>query len=294
MTPTKVYKIKSNKKLNSCATMLFVTILVATSCMKARTSDSKTYKKFKKANVHVSVHRIPFVQKEIRYIKSGIQDTTKPLILFVHGAPGSSDAFYDYLMDTNLVQKAQMISLDRLGYGYSDFGNAEKNISVHADVLHTILMNERYSSLVLVGHSYGGPIICEYAAKYPTKNLSLLLLAPALDPSHEKIFKIAYLGKWAPTRLFTPKSLKVATDEKFSHVESLQSIVGKFSRVSNTIYHLHGDKDPIVPIENLDFAKSVFPEESFTGVKLADKNHFLPWNSKPIVVDYINLLLSEE
>ena len=38
-----------------------------------------------------------------------------PLVLLVHGSPGSADAFLDYLADTVLSKKARLVTIDRPG-----------------------------------------------------------------------------------------------------------------------------------------------------------------------------------
>ena len=40
-------------------------------------------------------------------------------LIFVHGAPGSWDAFKDYLTDEDLKSKARVVAYDRPGYGGS-------------------------------------------------------------------------------------------------------------------------------------------------------------------------------
>src|SRR5688500_7804820 len=48
--------------------------------------------------------------REIHYVGSG--DSTKPLVLFVHGSPGSLSAFIDFLADTALIHRALLITTD--------------------------------------------------------------------------------------------------------------------------------------------------------------------------------------
>ncbi len=49
-------------------------------------------------------------------------DLDLPLVVLVHGTPGSSNGFMDYLADSLLPEKAQLIALDRPGFGDSDYG----------------------------------------------------------------------------------------------------------------------------------------------------------------------------
>jgi pimeloyl-ACP methyl ester carboxylesterase len=60
----------------------------------------------------------------LHYAKTGAD--TLPTLFFVHGSPGSWIKFGKYLMDTDLLKKYRMISIDRPGFGYSNFGQAKK------------------------------------------------------------------------------------------------------------------------------------------------------------------------
>src|SRR4030095_2076296 len=59
---------------------------------------------------------------EMFYAETG--SDTNQLVLFVHGAPGSWDAFMKYLGDTALMHRAHLVSVDRPGYGKSGFGKS--------------------------------------------------------------------------------------------------------------------------------------------------------------------------
>ena len=77
--------------------------------------------------------------------------------------------------------------------------------------------------MILVGHSYGGPIAAYTSLKMP-KVKSVLMLAPAIDSASEKVFKIAHVAKWKLTKWMVPAAFRVAGDEKFAHIEELQKL----------------------------------------------------------------------
>lgn len=257
--------------------------------MRIRTSDKKVYKNFRKKGVDVRVYKQTVSDTTFRYIESGLDKPNVPLVIFVHGAPGSSDSFDDYLQDSILLTKARLVSVDRLGYGYSEFGKAEISIQKQTQIIEEIVQQKEYSKLILVGHSFGGPIITRYLMDYPGKAEGVVMLAPAISPDDEKILKIAYLAKWKVTRtLFTPKVFCVAADEKFSHADQLRLMVDNYSAIKDCkVIHIHGDRDPIVPFANLAFAKKKFINCEFHPVPLEGVNHFIPWNSKPTVMKHI-------
>lgn len=76
---------------------------------------------------------------------------------------GSSADFYNYLLDTDLQQQANLISIDHLGYGYSNFGKAETSLKKQADFVNYVTAKYKDNAVILVGWSFGGPIICKAA-----------------------------------------------------------------------------------------------------------------------------------
>ncbi len=68
----------------------------------------------------------------LHYVQTG--NDSFPTLLFVHGTPGSWDAFQNYLKNSGLLQHYRIISIDRPGFGYSDFGNV-RNISQQAAII---------------------------------------------------------------------------------------------------------------------------------------------------------------
>src|SRR5687768_6432386 len=105
-------------------------------------------------------------------------DSTKPLALFVHGSPGSLSAFIDFLADTALLSKTLLITADRPGFGYSNFGNAEPSLKKQGETLKPLLeMYRNNRPLILIGHSLGGPLIAKMAIDYPDLVDGLIIVA---------------------------------------------------------------------------------------------------------------------
>src|SRR5436853_881219 len=97
-------------------------------------------------------------KQRINYLTVG-RDTL-PLVVFVHGSPGSLSAFIDFMSDEQLLKVAHLVSVDRPGFGSSNFGYAEPSLAKQAADLKPIL--EKYHKqrpIILVGHSLAGPVI---------------------------------------------------------------------------------------------------------------------------------------
>ncbi|HEX5170114.1 MAG TPA: alpha/beta hydrolase, partial [Cyclobacteriaceae bacterium] len=87
---------------------------------------------FKEKNLEVEQSSIKINHREINYVRTGSDQ--KPLILFVHGSPGSLSAFIHFLADSALLKQFMLISTDRAGFGYSNFGFAEPSINKQAEL----------------------------------------------------------------------------------------------------------------------------------------------------------------
>ncbi len=126
---------------------------------------------------------------------------------------------------------------------------------------------------------------------------ALLLLAPALDPENEKIFWVSYPAKYPPIKWITPKSLRVANDEKFAHAEALRQMLPHYKNLDLPITFINGDKDWIVPPVNAEFIDSVLQgSPAYSQFKLIRKpefNHFIPWSDYELVKEELLQLLEK-
>ncbi|NJM26321.1 MAG: alpha/beta hydrolase [Bacteroidia bacterium] len=91
------------------------------------------------------------------------------VVIFVHGSPGSLDAFIHFLTDSILLQRAVLVSVDRPGFGQSNFGVAEPSLHQQGELLMPLLnrYKKENKSIFLVGHSLGGPLIARMAIDHP-------------------------------------------------------------------------------------------------------------------------------
>ncbi len=260
------------------------------SCMQFRTSDKKTYEYFKKNNVEVSLSylSVPSYNQPIRLIATGNNKNTA--VIFVHGAPGSADAFYGYLSDSLLVKRAELYTYDRPGYGYSGFGDAVVSIEKQAKILSEIIESNRLHRVVLVGHSYGGPIAA-YTALLNSRVTGVVMVAPAIDPDLEKYYWVGNFARWNLTKWAVPTSWKVSADEKYSHEANLRNLNDEWKKISVPVIHIHGKKDKIVPFQNLDYSKKHFHPLFFTSSEYSLENHFILWKNRSLVTKEIYRLL---
>ncbi len=269
-------------------------IFLLNSCISFHTSGQKVERYFGKRDVAVRIQYLDFRGKKIRHIETGLEKTSK-LIVFVHGAPGSSNNFFQYLSDENLLERARLVAIDRLGHGNSALGKAVTSLAVHAAQVHEVVNQYDADTVILVGHSYGGPIVGKCAMDLPEKLSAVVMLAPLNDPESEPVFWYAHPGRWKATRWMLPEALKVTADEKFSHAAALEEISSGWKDISVPVVHIHGRKDGLAPPQpNLAFSKKNIPEKYLNLIYLKDTGHLIPWTDYDIVKEVLLDLLGPE
>jgi pimeloyl-ACP methyl ester carboxylesterase len=88
----------------------------------------------------------------------------------------------DFSVEWSLVQPgiaafARVCSYDRAGDGWSDLGPHPRTMQQLVFELHTLLgIAEVTAPYVLVGHSFGGPLVRLYAATYPADVAAMVLI----------------------------------------------------------------------------------------------------------------------
>ena len=99
---------------------LLLWLVLAQSCMTMRQPDIKQKKNFQQEGIDLRTFTLEEDGHHLHYATTG--NDSLPTIFFVHGTPGSWDAFEKYLKDKELLHKFRLVSIDRPGFGYSDFG----------------------------------------------------------------------------------------------------------------------------------------------------------------------------
>lgn len=103
-----------------------------------------------------------------------VAGTGKPC-LFVHGGPGSNAYYYEAMAGAPVIeQKLQMIFFDQRGSGRSDSA-ANRNYSLGRMLqdMDELRRHLRIQNWAVMGHSFGGILITNYALQY-AQNVSAL------------------------------------------------------------------------------------------------------------------------
>jgi pimeloyl-ACP methyl ester carboxylesterase len=262
--------------------LILVTGQLVSSCFTFRMSEKELYERFSATSIQPELKSYEVLGREIHYVEVG--EDTAQMVLFVHGAPGSLGELINFLTDSLLAGKARLVSTDRPGYGYSGFGKAEISIERQAAMLLPILKTNRSDKLpILVGHSDGGTVIARMARDYPEYVGALVMAAPAIDPENEKFFWVNIpADSWA-IRWMVPRSLKVANDEKLSHVEQLKRMLPYWEKIRAPTTIIHGKTDGLVPFANAEFGEKMMKNAPVDMVVKEEMGHLIPWENPELI-----------
>lgn len=253
-----------------------------------RQSDAEVIDFFNDKPTSCLIERLPFLKDSIRLIRTGLaMAEAETTVLFIHGAPGSSDAFYNYLDDSLLIHNAQLVSYDRPGYGYSDYGNSLTSIAGQAGVVEQILTHLKAKHVILVSHSYG----CAIAGKFATDHHELvaanIMICPVIDPNHEKVFFFSSWPSLPILRHLFSGAFRVSSFEKMSHADELKAIEPSWKLTSVPTIVMHGAKDWIAPVENAYYLNDKISSK-YLSVELDEHDsHFIVWTRQADVVNHI-------
>lgn len=211
-------------------------------------------------------------------------------VIFVHGTPGSGDAWADYL--SAAPPGYEFVSIDRPGFGLTEPMRELVSINDQAAVLRP-LIEEANGEVILVGHSLGGPIIARAAVDFPEKIGALVIVAGSLDPSLEKIHPLQWVGEWPPFVWMLPSALKHSNRELIALKPYLVELQPRLAEIEAPVFIVHGTKDNLVPYENVRFMQETMTNATIFEVMTLDgANHFLPWNAYASLEEALSAAMS--
>ena len=263
--------------------LLLLWLVLAQSCMKFRTSDAKARQQFAAAGVPLLTNVVQVNQFPLHYAQTGADSL--PTIVFVHGTPGSWDAFSSYLRNKELLQYFRLISIDRPGFGYSNFGramNLQQQTNLIAGWMDQVHNGKPF---MLVGHSLGGPLVLKLAAARPQLVSNVVVLAGSQDPAAEKPEKWRPVLFKTPLNYLVPGALRPSNEELWYLKKDLYDMKPDYNNITCPVYLVHGNKDMLVPYSNMAYTQRMLTQAASVGVTtFENENHFIVWTKKAEIV----------
>ena len=269
--------------------LFLFSILFLSSCVNPTKKIEKDILQFKKEySDQILTYQSP--HRTMNYAWSG--DPTKRPVLLIHGSPGSWDNWSEFLLNKDLQKNYHLIAVDRPGYGKDNLGRTEISLKKQSEDIMTVLKTNRSGlGVILVGHSFGGPVIAKAAMDFPDQVAGLIFVASSVDPDLEEIKWIQYPATWWPFRYLIPTVLRVCNEEIFALKNELKIILSDWKKISAPVVIVHGEKDSLVPVENVDFIKKNLNDKQVLMIfREPDLNHFIPWSQPDLILKSIQIL----
>ncbi len=234
---------------------------------------------------------LPPSGKRIHFAWSG--SPQKRPLLFVHGSPGSWRGWSEFLMNKDFQDRFHVLSVDRPGFGGSDPGVAERSLGAQAEnIIRVLDLNKSSKKAILVGHSFGGPVIAKMAMTFPDKVAGLVFVASSVDPDLETTKWFQHPAQWVPFRWLIPTELKVCNEEILELKTELATMLPEWRKIEDfPSVIIQGLDDPLVPPANADFlAARLTPQALVEKQLVSHLNHFVPWLRPELIVNAIHAL----
>ena len=270
--------------------LLLWIIAVQAGCMSMRTPDREWPGKLREKGQFVAPRFLDIpgsTGRTIHAVEIGVADSL-PWVVFLHGSPGSADAYLDYLADTSLSRHANLVSMDRAGFGYTDFGHPEISLQRQAEDIKAVVDSlAPGKQVILVGHSLGSPVIFRFAMDYPAQTAGIVNVAGSVDadlephPWWQNFFDVAP-GKW-----LLPKSLWASNREIKYLGPELVKMMPLWAAVRCPVHIIHAKNDRLVDVGNVDFCRRMLTGAPVQVSLLEKGDHFILWTRRDLVNEAI-------
>jgi len=206
--------------------------------------------------------------RKLRYAST--EGDSLPLLLFLHGSPGSMSYYSRRFADSAIASRFRMIAVDRPGYGYSGFGDAEPSIQKQAAMIRPLLdsLHATKHPVIVVGSSFGAAIASRITMDYPHLVDGLLLTGPAIGPGQERYFWFTYIVESPLVNWFIPRIFKPANTEKVHHREELEKMLPLWKNIKVPVVYLQGENDEIVDTSNASFARRQLVNAPYLDIRM--------------------------
>lgn len=211
-------------------------------------------------------------------------NSAKQLIVFVHGTPGSYTAFRSYLNDPVMQDTFHMISVTRPGWR-NDEDRKVPSLDEQAAALRPLLERDRSGKgAILMGHSYGGPVIARTAMNYPDQVAGLAFVATSGDP---KLSGPRWYNRFAVVlpRFLLGASLKGANAEILPLRAQLEDMLPRWQSLSMPVLIVQGSRDRLVHPDNALFLQRMLVNSDVRYLDREGLGHFVLWEESELIRD---------
>lgn len=287
MSKKRLSKIMKRTVIVFC--ILTIYVIFCQCCMRFRFNDNKAVKLFANHKTSLQIFDTLIDGHHIHYATCGIDSL--PTLVFIHGSPGSWVHYMKFMWDDSLRKKFRFISIDRPGFGYSEFGSPMHLKEQSELLLRVVAANQNGKPIYLAGHSIGGPVVAQMAAMSPGSFEKIIIMSGSISPYLEKKETWRKLMNNAVMNKFLPGAFAPSNTEILWFKKDLFQLEKELKNINTKVVFVHGDKDTWVPFENIKFGiEKMINATSFQSDTLHGADHMIPWKREQEVKNILNKL----
>lgn len=176
------------------------------------------------------------------------EDTSNPVMIWLHGGPSSPDAFANYTFQKHLVGEYTVVNWDQRGCGRTYYRNKDTDPNnettsfeqAQADLDELVdYLTDRFNTdkVIIVGHSYGTMLGSKYTLEHPDKVAAYIGIGQFVDIesdiySYENALAIAK-SKGDDTASLEAAYSSYSEDMTLVNMMNLRGLVSKYHPVPN-------------------------------------------------------------
>lgn len=211
----------------------------------------------------------------VSYLTAG--DPAARPIVFVHGSPSSAAEWGGFMGD--VPEGLRYIAVDRPGFGDSGPEGAVPELARQAAVLAPFLRGRDRRKAVLVGYSYGGPVVLRAAIDNPERVGGIMLIGGAADPGQEDVHPLQRLVAKEILAQLLPRHIDNSNVEIMALKSELENMAAELEALAIPVTIVHGLRDGLVPPQNVAYLQRRLRQALPLRITLVeDADHFLPWS----------------
>ena len=216
-----------------------------------RMGEKKLGKFFSRYLVDARIDYFTAYGRRMRYLS--IENPGKPLLLLLHGAPGSLTSFLTFCIDPFLLRFFHIVAVDRPGYGYSGPGKPVLSVWQQSRMMRALVEHlvPGKQPGIIVAESYSAAIACFMAADMPGLTAGMILISANPNRGKQK--------RWAWSRLLDqpvlnwirPRALVAASRERMKLADERHDMAGLCRHINIPVMYLRAEDEERSRVSNV-------------------------------------------
>ncbi|WP_320821511.1 alpha/beta fold hydrolase [Reinekea sp.] len=228
-------------------------------------------------------------QGELSWVEQPSSSAPLGTLIGIHGTPGSWSAWQP-LMAQPGIEAYSFYAFDRPGWADSQSSDGEvfTSLADQADLLALAIDQlPSVSPLILVAHSWGGPVALALAARYPDLIDGLVLIAAPADPKVTRPRWYHKAAKIGPIKWLIGQEMARSNLEMLSLADELQVLAPQLAAIRAPTLIMQGKKDWLVAPQNAFYLDRMLVNAHHEMRYDLEANHFIPFKQTDAVLSAI-------